>query len=56
MSVVYFGAEDLAPVLARAVDKGSEVYVPKTDIGEGNGFFALFSDSEGNRIGLYSMN
>ena len=55
-SVVYFGAEDLAPVLARAVDKGSEVYAPKTDIGEGNGFFALFSDSEGNRIGLYSMN
>ena len=55
-SIVYFGADDLAPVLAKAVENGSDVYVPKTDIGEGKGFFALLSDSEGNRIGLYSMN
>ncbi|PID44547.1 MAG: glyoxalase [Proteobacteria bacterium] len=54
--VVYFGADDLSPVLARAVERGSEVYVPKTDIGEGMGYFSLCSDSEGNRIGLYSMN
>ena len=54
--VVYFGADDLAPVLARAVERGSEVHVPKTHIGEDMGYFSLFLDSEGNRIGLYSMN
>ena len=54
--VVYFGSEDLAPVLARAVERGSDVVVPKTHIGEDMGYFSLFLDSEGNRIGLYSMN
>ncbi|PWQ93312.1 VOC family protein [Leucothrix pacifica] len=54
--VVYFGSDDLAPVLARAVERGSEVHVPKTNIGDGMGYFSLFLDSEGNRIGLYSMN
>lgn len=55
--VVYFnGGDDLSVMLDRAVTLGSEVLVPKTDIGEGKGHFALFLDSEGNRIGLYSVN
>jgi predicted enzyme related to lactoylglutathione lyase len=54
--VIYFGADDLSTVLDRAVKQGSEVLVPKTNIGEDKGFFAHFIDSEGNRIGLYSMN
>lgn len=53
--VVYFsGGDDLSVPLARAIENGSEVVVPKTDIGEGKGSFAMFLDSEGNRIGLYS--
>ena len=54
--VIYFGADDLTTILDRAIEQGSEVLVPKTHIGEGKGYFAQFLDSEGNRIGLYSMN
>jgi predicted enzyme related to lactoylglutathione lyase len=55
--VVYFnGGEDLTPMLARAEAAGATVILPKTGIGEGSGFFALFIDSEGNRVGLHSMN
>lgn len=34
---------------------GGQVLVPKTEIGNGYGFFAHFADPEGNRIGLHSM-
>ena len=42
VQVVYFGSNDWSPVLARAVECGSEVYVPKTNIGDGMGYFSLF--------------
>ncbi|QPK62420.1 VOC family protein [Methylomonas sp. LL1] len=55
-AVVYFnGGENLSMPLDRAVKQGSSVLVPKTPIHDGEcGYFALFSDSEGNRVGLYS--
>lgn len=54
--VIYLpGGDDLAPTLARAVAAGATVLIPKTDIGNGFGFFAHFMDTEGNRIGLHSM-
>jgi predicted enzyme related to lactoylglutathione lyase len=28
--------------------------VPKTDIGSGMGFYAMFMDTEGNKVGLHS--
>ncbi len=55
-AVVYFnGGEDLSVPLDRAVKHGGNVLIPKTPIHDGDcGYFALFSDSEGNRVGLYS--
>lgn len=56
-AVIYLnGGDDLSIPLERAVQQGAEVLVPKTAINEGEcGHFAQFSDSEGNRVGLYSM-
>ncbi|WP_150047529.1 VOC family protein [Methylomonas rhizoryzae] len=55
-AVVYFnGGADLSAPLDRAVSQGGSVLVPKTPIHDGDcGYFALFLDSEGNRVGLYS--
>jgi predicted enzyme related to lactoylglutathione lyase len=55
-TVVYFnGGDDLSIPLERAVKHGGSVIVPKTPIHDGEcGYFALFLDSEGNRVGLYS--
>ena len=47
--------EDLAVALGKVEEAGGKICMPKTDIGE-NGFIALFSDTEGNKVGLHSMN
>jgi len=49
------GGDDLAPMLARVEKAGGSVVVPKTEIGNDFGFFALFIDTEGNKVGLHSM-
>lgn len=49
------GGNNLSTVLDRVEQAGGKIVVPKTDIGQGMGFFAFFSDSEGNFIGLHSM-
>jgi predicted enzyme related to lactoylglutathione lyase len=55
-TVVYlYAGEDLAPVLSRATGLGGQVVLPKTSIGE-HGYIALFKDSEGNTVGLHSLN
>jgi len=55
-TLVYLnGGEDLSPMLARVVEAGGGVVVPKTEIGNGFGFFAHFIDTEGNKVGLHSM-
>ena len=55
-TLVYLnGGDDLAPMLARVEQAGGSVVVPKTDIGNGFGFFAHFVDTEGNKVGLHSM-
>jgi predicted enzyme related to lactoylglutathione lyase len=55
-SLVYLNANpDLNVVLNRVIGAGGQVLKAKTDIGE-NGFFALFLDTEGNRVALHSMN
>lgn len=48
------GGADLNNVLNRVEAAGGQVLVAKTSIGE-NGFYALFADTEGNRLGLHSM-
>ncbi len=56
-AIVYLNAgEDLSPALARAVNLGREVIWPKTAIKDGEcGYFAQILDTEGNRVGLYSL-
>lgn len=55
-TLVYLnGGDDLAAMLARVEPAGGSVAVPKTEIGNGFGFFAHFIDTEGNRVGLHSM-
>jgi uncharacterized protein len=55
-TLVYFnGGDDLSAMLARVEPAGGQVAVPKTEIGNGFGFFAHFVDTEGNRLGLHSM-
>jgi len=56
-AVVYFNAgDDLQIVLDKIKANGGKVIVPKTDIGSGIGFYAMFRDTEGNKVGLHSKN
>lgn len=48
--------KDLSPVLNRIEDAGGRVVLSKTLINEDEGYFALFIDSEGNRLALHSKN
>lgn len=53
-TLVYLnGGDDLTAVLARIPAAGGQVAMPKTAIGD-IGHIALFIDSEGNRVGLFS--
>jgi len=55
-TVVYlFAGDDLAGPLARVEPAGGQVIVPKTLITPEIGHYAVFRDSEGNHVGLYSM-
>lgn len=55
-SVIYLNANpDLQTVLDKVEAAGGNVTVPKTNIGDDMGFFALFIDTEGNSVGLHSM-
>lgn len=52
--LIYFAVSDIEATLDKVVktNKG-KVLLPKTDIGE-YGFYALFEDTEENRIGLHT--
>lgn len=49
------GGEDLSGALNRAKGAGATVIVPKTQISPEQGYFAMFIDTEGNRIALHSI-
>lgn len=54
-TVVYLnGGEDLTTVLKRVAPAGGSVLVEKTAIAPEMGYFAVFQDSEGNGVGLFS--
>ncbi|WP_422008806.1 VOC family protein [Roseivirga pacifica] len=56
-TTIYLNAgNDLQPILDRVTSKGGEVLVPKTAHADDSGYFALFLDSEGNKLGLHSAN
>lgn len=48
------GNPDLQQVLDRIEGAGGRIMVPKTQISEEYGYMAVFTDTEGNRIGLHS--
>jgi predicted enzyme related to lactoylglutathione lyase len=52
--LVYFSCEDCAVEAGRATAAGGSVFKEKVSIGE-HGFMALVIDTEGNMIGLHSM-
>lgn len=54
-TVLYLQAgTDLQPMLDTITQHGGRVLVPKTPINPEMGFFALFIDTEGNKVGLHS--
>jgi len=48
------GGKDLDIVLSKVEAAGGRVIMPKTLINEAVGYFALFMDTEGNRLALHS--
>ncbi|MEM8895992.1 MAG: VOC family protein [Bacteroidota bacterium] len=56
VTVYLNGGEDLQVILDKVEGNGGEIIVPKTPHADEVGFFALFLDSEGNKMGLHSPN
>lgn len=55
-AVVYLNAgDDLQNALNKIEPNGGKVIVPKTAINPEIGYFALFTDTEGNKLGLHSI-
>ena len=55
-SIIYLnGGDDLSEPLARVINAGGNIAVPKTSIGP-HGFFATFIDTEGNAVAFHSKN
>ena len=48
------GGKNLQVVMDRIIPAGGKIIQVKTEI-PGMGFYSFFSDSEGNKVGLYSM-
>jgi predicted enzyme related to lactoylglutathione lyase len=56
-TIVYLNAgDDLRTILDKIEPNGGKVIVPKTEISPEMGFFAMFKDTEGNKLGLHSSN
>lgn len=56
-TLVYLnGGDDLQRVADKIQANGGKMILPKTEIGPEMGFYAMFIDTEGNRLGLHSMN
>ena len=53
-TIVYFSCDDCVVEASRAVQNGGRIQKPKESIGQ-YGFIALVYDTEGNMIGLHSM-
>lgn len=54
---IYLNAGDnLQTILDKVEKNGGKIIVPKTPHADDSGYFALFLDSEGNKLGLNSPN
>ncbi|MDZ7605035.1 MAG: VOC family protein [Cyclobacteriaceae bacterium] len=49
------GGTDLSGVLSRVTAAGGKIELAKTQITPDLGYFSIFFDTEGNRVGLHSM-
>lgn len=56
VTVYLNGGENLQVILDRVEQNGGTVIVPKTQISQEMGYFAMFIDTEGNKLALHSMN
>ena len=52
--ILHIEAEDIDATLAKIIENGGRTIVPKTAISDEFGYFALFLDNVGNRLGLWS--
>jgi len=50
------GGNDLQTILDKVETNGGKIIIPKTPHADESGFFAIFHDSEGNKMGLHSPN
>lgn len=50
------GGDDLQVMLDKVEPNGGKILIPKTMHADESGYFAIFLDSEGNKIGLHSPN
>lgn len=50
------GGDNLQLILDKVEENGGKIIVPKTLHADESGYFALFLDSEGNKMGLHSPN
>lgn len=54
-TIVYLnGGDDLQKIADKIEANGGKILVPKTAMGPEMGFFAIFMDTEGNKLGLHS--
>ena len=51
--IVYVGTDDITASLEKAEALGGKTLVPKTEI-PGMGWFGIFADPTGNKIGLFT--
>jgi hypothetical protein len=50
------GGDDLQIILDKVQANGGKIIIPKTPHADESGYFAIFHDSEGNKMGLHSPN
>ena len=56
VTIYLSGGDNLQIILDKVEKNGGEILVPKTPHADESGYFAIFLDSEGNKIGLHSRN
>ncbi|MFC3199537.1 VOC family protein [Parapedobacter deserti] len=56
VTVYMNGGDNLQVILDKVEKNGGKILTPKTLHADESGYFALFLDSEGNKIGLHSAN
>lgn len=49
------GGTNLQIILDKVENNGGKILIPKTPHADESGFFAIFIDSEGNKMGLHSI-